>query len=410
MHFYQILVDKKLPHPVLTYSSRNLLVRGAVVRVLLREKPVYGVVLEEIQDKEYLAKLDTIKEVLSETGFTVGGRQLRFMHNFERNTFNNLNVICEASLRPYTSLGKRDHEQLVARHVARETESEEESTPPKRDFLISEGTKEWLTNEYRKLPKSEPVEFIIDSNTLLRIMDIIRINIYTYLYGLVVSGSVETTTSEQLFLFPELKYLDRTLRELKASRKYKDFVRELTEHFPNLSLALFAYSGRPTKKSRDVVRTLLDLTADVQKAKSDQPTPIEIRLICATRSGLFLPLASLRQVTLLDEANSMYIQEQNSLYFDTRDLAFVLARTYEVPLTYLSTLPSVRLYSHYPETARTQLLRDNEAKSIASVTITNKDRRHDEHDLLSNELLVALGARTTTTVHTDDENQAIFSD
>ena len=175
MHFYQILVDKKLPHPVLTYSSAKPLQRGETVRVLLREKPVYGVVLEEIQDKEYLAKLDTIKEILSQTGYVVGEKQLRFLHNFERNTFNNLNVICEAMLRPYTTLGKRDHEKILAQYLESDGGSGENLDKPLDDTLISRGTKEWLTAEYQKLPKRDDPDFIIDSNTLLRIMDIIRI-------------------------------------------------------------------------------------------------------------------------------------------------------------------------------------------------------------------------------------------
>jgi hypothetical protein len=72
-----------------------------------------------------------------------------------------------------------------------------------------------------------------------------------------------------------------------------------------------------------------------------------INLVCATRSGIFLPFLKLDNIYLLEENSTFYIQEQNGLYFDARDMLFLIHSKYCSKLTFISSLPSVRLYNFY---------------------------------------------------------------
>ena len=61
-----------------------------------------------------------------------------------------------------------------------------------------------------------------------------------------------------------------------------------------------------------------------------------------TRSGLFLPFINISAIFVVDESNSMYIQDQGGLYFDTRESAYLLASQFSSDLYYQSNFPSVR--------------------------------------------------------------------
>ena len=61
-----------------------------------------------------------------------------------------------------------------------------------------------------------------------------------------------------------------------------------------------------------------------------------------TRAGLFLPYSNISAIILADESNSMHIQEQGGLYFDSRETVYLLASGFKSDLYYQSNFPSVR--------------------------------------------------------------------
>jgi len=92
----------------------------------------------------------------------------------------------------------------------------------------------------------------------------------------------------------------------------------------------------------------------------------KLRIIWGTRSALFLPFNNLVQVILIDEANSFHIQEQNSLYFDSREAVFLLHKSTNSHLDFVSKLPSVRFKNFYQK--------DNLQKKPISKTQKNESK------------------------------------
>jgi primosomal protein N' len=114
-----------------------------------------------------------------------------------------------------------------------------------------------------------------------------------------------------------------------------------------------------------------------------------INIILATRSGLFLPFDTLHDLLLIDESNSMYIQEQNSLYFDARELAFILSEVYGSNVHFISRVPSIRLHSFYPESILEKYLTSNEQNTPKplKIKITGQNRKIDKYKLISDSVL-----------------------
>jgi primosomal protein N' (replication factor Y) len=67
-----------------------------------------------------------------------------------------------------------------------------------------------------------------------------------------------------------------------------------------------------------------------------------LQIILSTRSGIFLPFKGLLQTLLIEESSNNYIQEQNSLYFDCRDISYILSQIWGSNLDWVSHLPSSR--------------------------------------------------------------------
>ena len=67
---------------------------------------------------------------------------------------------------------------------------------------------------------------------------------------------------------------------------------------------------------------------------------------------------------LIDEANSFHIQEQNGLYFDSREAVFLLHKSANCHLDFVSKLPSVRFQNFY--------------KAVSNKTISNFPKNYKE--------------------------------
>ena len=236
-------------------------------------------------------------------------------------------------------------------------------------------------------------------------------------------------------IFPEKKLLDKVYKNLEDLTIWKNFLHKLESE--NWILENYFFSSQINKESRQTILELLGIES--QKTKKSKPgkklekktsltkipeyseknlqTKIEdnfkkdtaqhlteklnykIRLTWGTRSSLFLPFANLSSIILIDEANSFHIQEQNGLYFDTREAVFLVHRACGIDLDFVSILPSVRFQNFYQSKNLTTQNNSNNIKHKINSTfdnsnnqkncqikITKFNKKYDNYQLFSNQI------------------------
>jgi primosomal protein N' len=285
MNYYQIIVNKKVPYQVLTYKSEEIIEIGQVVCVLLRKKLVHGLVVSSIEEGliQTPSKITEISEIVP---YKFSDKQISLLKTFSFNTFNDIHNTLDAFLSPILSLNQVQTKQLRSIYK------------PQKESIK---------------PTNKEIKYIISPHIVLRIRDIIRISILE-------AGSPQTI----LILAPEKKLIESLFPELQQLI--------LSE---NVNVEMKLFYGDKSKSSRDAIMSVLD---------SDNKTHT---IIFGTRSSLFLPFKSLTSILLLDEANSLHIQEQNGLYFDAREIAYMLSEVFSASLYFISRVPSIRLHSLY---------------------------------------------------------------
>jgi primosomal protein N' len=289
--YYNIIPARRLPIKVLTYSSKQELEEGSIVEVPIKNKNEWGLVLSEaIQDNIY--DTNKIKEVKSITPFKFNHQHINFLKLFSTNTFNQINLCLNSYFQPLYSLPKKEWKNI-----------------------------EPITHKDRLDGVYGKVDFLLDIDITVRIMYLIRNVIYK-----------NNINKKILIIFPEKKYLNKIYSEIKNYLKDNpEIISKINFHF---------YSGDKTKSAKSAVLNLL-------KTEKNENNTTDIFL--STRNGIFLPFQELTEIIMVDEANSMYIQDQNSIYFDAREAVFLLSKAFNANLTFISTLPSIRLYSFYSE-------------------------------------------------------------
>jgi primosomal protein N' len=185
------------------------------------------------------------------------------------------------------------------------------------------------------------VDFILDIDITVRIMYLIRNVIYNNIKN-----------KKILIIFPEKKYLNKIYSEIKDQLKKTPEI--------NSKLQFNFYSGDKTKSAKSTVLKLLQTKQDEQNITN---------IILSTRNGIFLPFSDLQEVIMVDEANSMYIQDQNSIYFDAREAVFLLSKAFKANLSFISTLPSIRLYSFYSEKVLEEYMNQQTIKQLKPLKI-----------------------------------------
>lgn len=289
MNYYQILSTRKVPQKFLTFSHEDILPKGQLVDVNIRGTALKGIVMSKIEN-DNVFDIDKIKPISKIPPFIFNSFQINFLLSFTQNTFNQINTVFSGFLKPFSILTQKQWQSLLASNLNTNLEFESENK---------------LNLE---------VNFILDMYITLRIIYIIRT---------IINNKHKSTT---IIIFPEKKYLEKTMLELESSTEFKELAKDIE---------IYTYSGDANKKSKLTVWNLIS------------PENINPKIIFSTRAGLFLPFQKLNEIILIDESNSMYIQDQNSLYFDTRDAVFLMSKSYGANLTFLSTLPSVRLFNFY---------------------------------------------------------------
>ena len=355
MYFYSVLIDKKIPSIRLTYKSEVKLVKGTLVSILLRKNEVYGVIVSE-QSPESIASPDKISEIKSILPYIFSERQMRLQSVISYNTFNSPNTVLDGFINPIVSLTKKDFISLKENQLNNNISLDQPAT------LISNKKK---------------IEYYLDTEVVLRIIYIIRISIEAYSKSFL--NSLDTDSQIQiniLVLFPEKKYLDKVFKEFLDIGIESEFLGKSAQ------INIIKYSGDKTKSNRDSIYNILNI-------KNQSNSKAQINIIFSTRAGLFLPFQSLHDILVIDESNSMYIQEQNSLYFDARELSFILSEVFGANLNFISRVPSIRLYSFYPETVLRQYLTnslDNAGKPL-KIKVTGQNRKNDKYRLISDSVL-----------------------
>lgn len=368
MYFYEILLNQKIPSQVLTYKSDLILEQGRLVKVPIRNKFCYGVVLNQLENINFeIEKTKSVDEILP---YIFSANQLKLIKITAQNTFNSVNTVFDAFFQPFKLLTKKDWLLLKEKF-----ENENPDTATLNSFLDLESKSEEIQNndkepeiKLNQTINAKP-EFYIENDILVRIIYIIRSQINRI-------NDKALSNQQILVLFPEKKLLDKVLSQLKQNSEFNKIINGTDKILDqarndNCKVEILNFSGDVSAKSKIFVKELL-------LSKSNQ-------IIFGTRSSLFLPFNNLNQIIVVDEANSFYIQEQNNLYYDARDLAFLISLTFNAKLSFVSTLPSSRLHSFYSKKLLdTNIITNtNNIKKPLKIQISQRNIKSDTFGLFS---------------------------
>jgi len=317
MHYYRVIPARKLPQTYLIYYFLEKLEIGQLVEINIRGGVVWALVVEiyALDKDNFGFDKEKIKPITKSLPYRFSKSQINFLYSFSQNTFNSLNLSLLGFLQSFKLLTQKQWKEL-------------ENTP-----LIDHSEENISTLEGK-------VDFLLENNISLRIIYIIR------------SIISKQPTKPLLITFPEKKYLEKIYQEIDLNPEFKDIKGDLDIYF---------FTGEVNQKNKATIWNLLE-------------TDSKQKVIFSTRSGVFLPLFNLGNIILVDEANSFYIQDQNSLYFDTRDTVFLLSKATGANLTFLSSLPSVRLYNFYSETVLSQFMNNQQQINTKRLNIQISDK------------------------------------
>lgn len=350
MKFYQILINKRVPYSVLTYKSKEILETGQIVSCNLRKKLVYGVVVK-MSESEHVLDPEKVSEIQDIFPYKFSAQQMKFHEIFSFNTFNDIHNTLDAFLQPIISLNQKQQYSL------------KNSINEVKKSLQKPNIKE-----------NKKVQYIISPQTVLRIRDIIRISI------------LNNKNAQILIVAPEKKLIDSILSDLEI-------------YSSEMEVSCLEFYGDKSKSSRETTMKCI-----LNKTKNPQ-------IIIGTRSSLFLPFTGLDSVILLDEANSLHIQEQNGLYFDAREVCFLLSEVFQTNISFISRVPSIRLHSFY----QNQDIKDNSLNIIEipqkslKISLTRSNRKYDKNLLISDSVLQKIFKENDgTDVTWENENEEMI--
>ncbi len=348
-HFYQILLATNIPSPILTYKlsdsesdstllSSNTLSQGQLVSVPVRGRVIYGVVLESLNQEDINYDIDKIQSIETVYSYILPEASLKTIRIFNLATFNNAGLILETILHAYLSLADKHQKSVLEYH------RQIRQIPP-APFIKGENRgADQTADSSQDKPVSVLGNYDFDISIPSRIMYLIRIHSQMSNF----TSPIPTT----LIICPEVKMLTRLYMDLSNQIQPAD------------NLELYQYTSSVNQANRNLILNILtDWNHSAPKKLSNKTSPSnsnkqvnsgtsliaskvpKLKVILCTRVGLFLPFGQLERVILVDEANAMYYQDSNSLYFDTRELVLWVQRSYHCYLDFVSLFPSIRLRS-----------------------------------------------------------------
>jgi primosomal protein N' len=323
MYYYQILLTINSQQPILTYQSEKQIIVNTLVQVIVRKKLYYGIILRQITKDEIDFDISLIKNIESIYNYKLPSQSLRFINLFSFYTFNYAGIVLESILKSLNYLNKKDLQQLL-NYNARSYE---------KDDKIEQNQQEAVKNDKIKYEQLENQDYSS------RIIYIIRT-----LLNQKLSSNNKKITPENinlLIICPEKKMLNLVLEEV--------------EQIDKKNIQIFTYTGERNKSSL-ITYKYFSTENQNNNIISSSKDKVTLNVIFATRSGLFIPFCHLDHVILLDEANSYYVQEQNSLYYDAREALYFLQKAYQCNILFLSNLFSIRLHNFISKASKTNIM------------------------------------------------------
>lgn len=452
MYFYNVLPTKNMGQnlSVLLYSSQKQANVGDIVEINIRNNVDYGLVLSEnLEEKakavkaipkspqesdevskpqdrilvsaqgdkfistnnkpsknEVLSKQFEIKEINKILPIKLSIEQIQFLKIFSDNTFNSLNdtwdaltisfgLLTNKQWQNLENISNLSHKQIkveLSNYESLITKTSNTNQKAQNEPIIEDKKnpdfpkKQILTNINKISPK---VEFLIDLDVKVRIMYIIRSLIGPFQ---AISSTSDISNNklfhkQLLIVFPEKKYLNKIYKYLNIEIT-KD--KKLSEY-----IEFLYYASEPTKKPKECIWSMLNFknvtatTVSLQEPQNNNNyTTSKLQIILSTRSGIFLPFTNLTDIILVDEGNSMYIQDQNSLYYDTREAIFLISKAFGANITFISPLPSIRLYNMYDKQAlEKQITKVQDIiQKPRKIKITRFDKKSSNNDLFGYEI------------------------
>jgi|GEM_PF-2517073 len=382
-----------MPIPVLDYTYPEYIMEGSLVRIPIKTKLYEGIVIKRtlLESLPHSQNKNTkqIKEIIP---FCFSRSALKFLKFFSVNTFNSYNQTAQSFWQPFKLLRKSDWKQMSANFA------------DFRDLLDKSNNLTHSPHKNLESGVSKGFKFYLDYYYNIRIMILIR----TFLQNNLQKNQ---KNKKLLIIFPEKKSLNQFLnywdkfiknpsQEIFRLQDQPNEIGNLDQQdFDRLvtifkSLEFWVYFGDYSMKSKHCLRQIIftsynqkeyDQKKDQNDSNSDFPSQ---NIILGSRSAIFLPFQDLEEIILVDEANSFYIQDQNSIYYDTRDAVFFLSKAYQCKLNFVSTLPSIRLYSFYSEEVLDKLTTSSTAKGQKSlkIKVNRSNKKFDDSSLFSNQL------------------------
>lgn len=337
MKLYEVIPERFIPSQTLIYGHSNDLETGTLIEINIRGKNSLAVVLRRV-DSSYGFKVKEISKVYK---IVFSTEYLIFLKTLSRQFFNNLNQVLKNYLQPLKLLSKSDWLKLE-----------------NQKFFYQSLKKK---NDEKNIDNLNKLNISLEQNILFRIMYIIRNKINQQKNP--SNHSKNNLYKQFLIIVPEIKYLEN----------YYNF---LTTHLESEDkFDLFTYSSNQTTKSKQAVHNLI-FNSDRKKNE----------IYLTTRSGFFLPFQSLTQLILVQESSPFYQQQQNGLYYDTREACFLFSKLFGLETYFLSTVPSGRLLESYKfETfKKNPRMRSLTDQKTLRIQISHQNSHVDDFKLFSN--------------------------
>jgi hypothetical protein len=393
-------------------------------------------VKNNISKSEVLSKKFEIKEINKILPIKLSQSQIQFLKIFADNTFNSLNDTWDAISHSYSLLTQKQWKELQEiadlEYKAISSQYVENSFQPitssnknlkaQNDTFIEVKNSELIAKSdvLSNKPKIPPkVEFLIDFNMIVRIMYIIRS--LTHMIKEDQKALKQSINRQLLIVFPEKKYLNKVYKSISNEILKSKELSEIVE--------ILYYASEPTKKPKECIWSMLNFKKDLQSITATTVSPLKsegipnppnrifryaqddthifdsiknqtsqnvdngdltprLQIILSTRSGIFIPFTTLTDIILVDEGNSMYIQDQNSLYYDTREAIFLISKAFNANISFISPLPSIRLYSMYNKQTLEKEMVSNQAiaQKPRKIKITLFDKKSSKYNLFGYEI------------------------
>jgi primosomal protein N' len=362
MFYYQVLPQKKLPMIFLTYRSKKKLVTGQLVIVKIKVSLVIGLIIQEIPSlkNEATSKIKDVHKVLP---IVFNKKRLVFLKNIVKNSFNHYSVVFDAMVQSIEIINQKNLKNLS------------ESLLEDKIFSLENST---TTDIQNLIP-----DLYLDEDIIIRIIYLIRISITKYLSKAYNSQQEAESSHTTLVIFPENKMLDLFLKNFSIPLLNLDS--KIT-----FNVLVSKYTGTSSRSNQETVIKILLESGNYIYTK--QSINANINIYFGTKSSIFLPFSKINNIILIDEPSSFYYQDQNSFYYDAREVVFLLASVFGSDLNFISTLPSIRLLEKYPNKVLSNYIieRSKKTKKPLRINLFEKNSKNDTYSLFSNQVLQIL--------------------